>query len=238
MADKELKPLIAITVDAKHDPEDARTRGKLQVNWNYAQAIADAGGVPLLIPPQADMDTVAATVHGWLIPGGNDIDASNFGEVNHPMVTPIEAERFSAELRLFRSIDREMPVFGICYGCQFLNVARGGSLVQHLPDVTPTVHTDGSLQSYNLDANSQIANIAQVTRMTGQSWHHQAVDRVGENLKVSSHHQDGTVEAIEAQDRPWLIGVQWHPERTPADAATKRVFSAFIEAAKAYMESK
>ncbi|POA77941.1 gamma-glutamyl-gamma-aminobutyrate hydrolase, partial [Pseudomonas protegens] len=78
------KPIIGITVDCTHDPEDVRTRGKLELNWNYAQAVVDAGGVPIMIPPIADMDVIAAMIDGWLIPGGDDIDASRFGQENHP----------------------------------------------------------------------------------------------------------------------------------------------------------
>ncbi|AIE86215.1 gamma-glutamyl-gamma-aminobutyrate hydrolase family protein [Fimbriimonas ginsengisoli] len=233
-----MKPIIGITVDCHHDPEDPRTRGKLELNWNYAQAVSDAGGVPVLIPPTADMEVLAGVIHGWLIPGGNDIDAANFGEENHPKVKLQDPSRFVGEKSLFEAIDSEMPVLGICYGCQFLNVARGGTLEQHLPDrVGHEIHTGGTMQSYPL-AESRLREIVGVPEMTGKSYHHQAVGQVGEALAVVSKHEDGTVEAVEATDRPWMIGVQWHPERTLEDEATRRLFREFVLAAARFAEGK
>lgn len=225
------KPVIGITVDCTHDPEDARTRGKLELNWNYAQAVVDAGGVPIMIPPIADMDVIAPMLDGWLIPGGDDIDASRFGQENHPKASLQDPLRFEGEQKLYERIPGDLPVLGICYGCQFLNVVRGGDLIQHLPDVVETAHTGGVLQSYEIDPDSKLSHVAKTTEMTGKSYHHQAVDHTGEGLRVVAKNPDGTVEAIEATDRPWLIGVQWHPERTTEDEATKNLFREFIRAA-------
>ncbi|HEY0866946.1 MAG TPA: gamma-glutamyl-gamma-aminobutyrate hydrolase family protein [Fimbriimonas sp.] len=233
------KPIIAITVDCHCDPEDQRTKGRLELNWNYAQAVSDAGGVPILIPPTADMEEVAAVIHGWLIPGGNDIDASRFGETNHPKVSLQDPARYDGEAALFGAIAPELPVLGICYGCQFINVVRGGSLIQHLPEVVGhESHTGGTLQRYEILAGSKLARHSRATEMVGKSYHHQAVARLGENLDVVAREADGTIEAIEARDRPYLIGLQWHPERTLEDAATQKVFRSFIEAARSYMENQ
>ena len=130
-----MKPVIGIVSDVFHDPENARTHGKLYLNYNYVQAVADAGGTPLLIPPQADPQDVLPLLDGLMIPGGKDIDASNWGEANHPEVETIAPERFELEQRLYKAADPNLPIFGICYGCQWLNVVRGGSLIQHIPDV-------------------------------------------------------------------------------------------------------
>lgn len=222
------KPIIGISVDCTHDPEDARTRGKLELNWNYAQAVSDAGGVPILIPPTADMDVIAPMIDGWLIPGGDDIDGSRFGQENHTMARLQDPARFEAEKALYDRIPAELPVLGICYGCQFLNVVRGGDLIQHLPDVVETVHTGGVLQSYSIEEGSKLGEAAAVTEMSGKSYHHQAVGKVGDALKIVAKCEDGTVEAVEATDRPWLIGVQWHPERTLEDSATQNLFREFI----------
>ena len=223
------KPIIGISVDCTRDPEDVRTRGKLQLNWNYAQAVTDADGVPILIPPTADMDVVASLIHGWLIPGGDDIDAKWFGEANHPKVSLADPARFEGEKALYERIPGDMPVLGICYGCQFLNVVRGGSLIQHLPDVVGhSSDTGGTLQSYEIDENSKLAAAASTTDVEGKSYHHQAIHNPGQGIKVVAKNEDGTVEAIEAEDRPWLIGVQWHPERTLEDSASQNLFRDFI----------
>jgi putative glutamine amidotransferase len=234
-----MKPIIGITVDCEPDPANARTGGKLELNWNYAQAVSDAGGVPILIPPTADMSEVARIIDGWLIPGGNDIDASNWGERNHPEVKTIEAERFEGEQRLMQSIPAEMPVLGICYGCQFINVARGGSLIQHLPDsLGHDQHRGGTMQRYQLDGSSKLASAMGTGCVEGKSYHHQAVDKPGVGLRVVAKDEEGLIEAIEATDRPWMLGVQWHPERTTEDQATQKLFANFVEACAAYARSK
>lgn len=234
-----MKPIIGISVDCKQEPDDARTGGKLTLNWNYAQAVAEAGGVPILIPPTADMVAVAEIIDGWLIPGGDDIDAKHFGEENHPKVELQDPARFDGEARLYKAAPKDLPIFGICYGCQFVNVMRGGSLVQHLPDVVGhEEHTGGTVQGYQLESNSRVANIIGDTAIEGKSYHHQAVGRVGSGLEVVAKNEDGTVEAVEAQDHPWLIGLQWHPERTLSDPKTRKIFTDFVDAANRYKQAK
>ena len=233
------KPLIGISVDCEHDPEEARTHGKLTLNWNYAEAVVKAGGIPILIPPMADMDVIATMIDGWLIPGGDDIDASNFGQENHPAATLQDPARFEGESRLYNEISPELPVLGICYGCQFLNVKRGGDLIQNIPDIeTAEVHTGGVMQDYQLDQNSLLAKYASTDHMTGKSYHHQAVGRVGEGLKVVASAEDGIIEALEDPSKPFLIGVQWHPERTAEDGPTAELFRNFISKASAYRQSR
>lgn len=234
-----MKPIIGISVDCKQDSADARSGGKLSLNWNYAEAVSDAGGVPVLIPPTADMAAVAEIIDGWLIPGGDDIDAKHFGEENHPEVELQDPARFDAEARLYKAIPSDMPVFGICYGCQFVNVIRGGSLIQHLPEVVGhTNHTGGTLQQYSVNQGSKVAQIIGDESIEGKSYHHQAIKATGENLEVVARNEDGTIEAIEATDRPWLVGLQWHPERTLGDPKTRRIFEDFVSAAKKFKESK
>jgi putative glutamine amidotransferase len=234
-----MKPIIGISVDCKQEPEDAQSEGKLTLNWNYAKAVSESGGIPILIPPTADMDVIAELIDGWLIPGGRDIDASEFGEENHPMVTLQDPARFEAESRMYHAASPEMPVFGICYGCQLINVIRGGSLHQHLPDVPGrVVHTGGVLQDYTVESGSKLASLTRAKDISGKSYHHQGLNKIGEDLAVSAYCDDRTVEAIEATDRPWLIGLQWHPERTFNDPKTRRIFDGFIAAAKEYKARK
>ena len=234
-----MKPIIGITLECKEDPEDQRSGGNLALNWNYAQAVSDAGGVPILLPPTADMTVLAKLIDGLLIPGGLDIDASQFGEVNHPKVELQDPWRFAGEAALMAAIEPEMPVFGICYGCQFMNVYRGGTLIQHLPDeVGHNLHSGGTLQSYEIDAESQLKEIVGIKTMEGKSYHHQAVAKVGNHLRVVAKGEDGVIEALEATDRPWMIGVQWHPERTLSDPASRQLFTDFIAAAQKFAAGK
>lgn len=233
-----MKPIIGITVEPKADPGDARTRGKLTLNWNYPEVVANAGGVPIMIPPTADMAEIAKIIDGWLIPGGLDLDASNFGEENHPSVELQDPSRYQSEAELYKHVDPALPILGICYGCQFLNVVRGGSLIQHLPDqVGHDAHEGGTLESYALVGDSKLASVAGGP-VTGKSFHHQAVGRVGQGLKVTAKAEDGTIEALEATDRPWMVAVQWHPERSPDDAANQGLIKAFVEEAARFRASR
>jgi putative glutamine amidotransferase len=233
------KPLIGITVECRHDPEDLRTAGNLTLNWNYAEAVSNAGGVPLVIPPTADMEQVAKLIDGWLIPGGDDMNACHFGQENHPSVHLQDPARFDAEQSLFSHVSDELPILGICYGCQFINVVRGGTLIQHLPDIPDTeTHTGGGLQSYDVAPGSKLAEVVAGSLTEGKSYHHQAVDSVAEGLRVSARSSDGVVEAIEATDRPWMMAVQWHPERTLDDERSRALFGSFVEAAAAYSARK
>jgi len=233
------KPLIAITVESNREPENARTGGKIELNWNYAQMVADAGGVPIVVPPVADMAAIATLVDGWLLPGGDDLDAALWGEELHSKASIQDGTRYDAERRLFEALPTAAPVLGICYGCQALNVLKGGTLDQHVPDtVGHEAHAGGTVQSYAIDAGSLLAQSAETLTIEGKSFHHQAVGRVAEGLKVVARAEDGTIEAVEATDRPWLVGVQWHPERTPDDPATRRLFKRFVTAAAAYREAR
>jgi putative glutamine amidotransferase len=234
-----MKPIIGITVESTFEPDDARSRGSLRLNYNYAEEVAKAGGVPILIPPTADAASVVELLDGWLIPGGADIDAKHWGEENHPSVELGDGTRFTIEERLFAAAPGDMPILGICYGCQFVNVALGGTLEQHVPDRTETNdHSGGTMQSYAIDAGSTLANIVGTEPIEGKSYHHQAVGRVGDGLRVVGHHDDGTVEAIESTTDRWIVGVQWHPERTPDSQATQKLMTEFIRQATIYKERR
>lgn len=233
-----MKPIIGITTDFEPKLEDPRSSGTLSLNWNYAARIIGAGGVPILLAPESDVHTIAFLLDGLMIPGGRDIDASAWGETNHPSVKPVQMQRFEFEKQLWQALNPEMPVLGICYGCQFINVMRGGSLHQHLPDIVGHEHDQGgTLQDYSLDAKSRLSTIIG-TQPKGKSYHHQAINGLGKGLNVVGHNADGTVEAIEDDDQRWIFGVQWHPERTPGDPESETLFTAFVNAARQYQSSK
>ncbi len=234
-----MKPLIGITVDVQSDIENPRTKGLLKLNVNYADMVTQAGGNPILITPFTDTKEMAHLVDGWLIPGGDDMDASHFGEENHPKVGLQDPLRWKMEEALYQQIDPLLPILGICYGCQFLNVKHGGTLLQHVPDqVGHEQHTGGTLQTYKVEESSRLRTFSGHSAITGASYHHQAVGKLGENLEAVAFADDGIVEAIEDPNKPFLVGVQWHPERTPQDEATLNLFRSFIQAAELYRASK
>ncbi|MCU0316858.1 MAG: gamma-glutamyl-gamma-aminobutyrate hydrolase family protein [Fimbriimonadaceae bacterium] len=212
--------------------------GKFVLNREYVEQVVAAGGVPVLIPPGSDPIALAEILDGWLIPGGNDLDPSLWGESLHPEAELEFAKRTETELGLWRAVSPDLPVFGICYGCQFINVARGGSLEQHLPDlVGEDRHRGDPMQTYAIKTGSKLREIIGADTASGRSWHHQAVKSLGEDLVVTATHEDGTIEALEDPGDRWIVGVQWHPERSETED-TPKLFASFIAAAAAYREAK
>ena len=229
------RPVIGITTSCGLVPNDTSKGERLHVSRLYADCVLAAGGAPILLTKQTPVDVALEIIDGLLIPGGDDIDAARFGQQNHPTVQLEDPERFEFESALLARLPREAPVLGICYGCQAINVVRGGDIVQHIPDRVPdAVHTGGVLQEYDVHEGSRLASIIGATRTMGKSYHHQAADTPGAGLNVVARAQDGTIEALEDAEGRWMIGVQWHPERTPEDPATVRLFSSLVAAAAEY----
>lgn len=232
------RPLIAITMNtgAGQNPLGVpHTRYYLRTE--YVERVREAGGEPFLIPPGGDVDAFKSIIDGWLIPGGDDIDPSLWGEAPHPEAGSENRDRTEAERRLYRVASQDLPILGICYGCQLLNVVQGGSLHQHLPDILGNdSHRGDPMQEYRIEPNTKLAGILG-SSASGRSWHHQAIHRLGQGLKVNAWHEDGTIEGVESTGTRWMIGVQWHPERSDAEA-TPKLFTAFIEAARKHREEK
>jgi len=233
------RPLIGITGDLVA-ADDSRAGGaRVQLNVNYAEAVHVAGGNPILLTPFTDIDQITPQLDGVLIPGGADIDAAHFGEVNHPKNELQHPMRFQLEERLYRALSPETPILGICYGCQFVNVMQGGTLEQHTPDrVGNEEHSSGVLQTYVVNPDSKLFGIVGSEEVRGKSFHHQAVGKVGQDLRVVANHADGTVEALEFTNGRWGVLLQWHPERTPNDPETERIFAAFVAAARVRKEER
>ncbi|MBL8060258.1 MAG: gamma-glutamyl-gamma-aminobutyrate hydrolase family protein [Chthonomonas sp.] len=227
-----MKPIIGITCDIYPVGDDRGPEYRLKVN--YCEMVAEAGGIPVIIPTVADVEELASMLDGVLIPGGRDIDPARFGQEKHPAADLQNPARFETEASLYENLPKDAPVFGICYGAQFLNVAGGGTINQHIPDhLVNHDHEGGTLQGYSVDRDSRLGAIV-VDHLEGKSFHHQAIDQVADGLKVVARHDDGTIEAVEGDGPRWMIGVQWHPERTPDDPNSKRLFAAFVEEAKKF----
>jgi putative glutamine amidotransferase len=231
-----VRPLIGITTTGRDE------RGRVRLNTLYVDAVRRAGGVPILLPPgEAAPDELLERIDGLILTGGGDLDPAHYGGAAHATIYGVDAERDASELVLARSASEAgLPTFGICRGAQVINVALGGTLVEHLPDEvgTAVVHRpEAGRDAYEhhdvaVAAGSTLAGVLGATRCSTPSWHHQAVRAVAPGLEVVARAGDGTLEAFERPGHPWLVAVQWHPEATAAtDAAQQRLFDALVAAA-------
>jgi putative glutamine amidotransferase len=184
----------------------------------YVQAIERAGGRAVLIPPSDEgIDETLEAVDGLLFSGGSDLDPALYDQAPHDETFGIVAERDRAELALLgAALRRDMPVLAVCRGSQVLNVARGGDLVQHLPDVVGDdkhKHTPGTFADHHvtLEPGTRLAELLG-DRAPVKSHHHQGFGRVGDGLRVAAHAEDGTIEAVEDPSHRFALGVLWHPE--------------------------
>jgi putative glutamine amidotransferase len=184
----------------------------------YVSAVERAGGRPLLIPPSEDgVEETLDAVAGFVFSGGSDLDPELYDQDPHQETLGVVVERDRAELALLEAaLARDMPVLAVCRGSQVLNVARGGDLVQHLPDVVGDdkhKHTPGTFADHavTLEPGTRLAGLLG-ERAPVKSHHHQGFGRVGEGLRVAAHAEDGTIEAVEDPSHRFALGVLWHPE--------------------------
>lgn len=196
----------------------------------YVDGVAMAGGVPVLLPP-VGVSTVAG-LDGLVLAGGADVDPSQYGQPAHPRTAGTRPARDAFERGLLAAaLAAHVPVLGVCRGVQMLNVAFGGTLVQHVPDVVghedhqPAPAQFGSNQ-VKLTAGTKVAAILGET-VTVQCYHHQSIGELADGLTAVGWHDDGTVEAVEAPGDDFVLGVQWHPEETLDDL---RLFQALVAA--------
>lgn len=197
--------------------------------------LAAAGCTPLLLPLLPGVEAMADRIAGLLIPGGPDVDPALYGEDPHPGTRAMTPDADRAELALIRAaLDAELPVLGICRGMQLLNVLHGGTLHQHLPEVTGQDGHRPNTPSFTLGAHplklepgSRIAGVLDEDAPVTACHHHQAVNRLGAGLTATGWAEDGTVEAIEVTDHPFAVGVQWEAGFTP----DQRLHHALVRAA-------
>jgi putative glutamine amidotransferase len=235
-------PLIAVSASTRLQDGLERVR----LNQAYIHALEQAGLVPLVVPPLADdaaAPAILRNVRGLVLTGGEDIDAAHFGARRHPRAFAPHPRRDRWELTLCAEARRlALPTLAICRGIQLVNVALGGTLIQDVASERPaaTVHDGHPRQArvheVQVTPASRLATALGATRVTVNSSHHQAIDRLGEGLVTTAVAGDGIVEGIEStSDDWWLVGVQWHPEElvgTP-EAWDRSLFSAFAAACAA-----
>ena len=212
----------------------------------YLDAVTDAGGIAVLLPPQPVTRAVAASVlarlDGLIVSGGADGDPGLYGQVAHPRTGRPRTDRDAwEEALLTAAIDAELPFLGICRGAQLLNVALGGTLVQHLPDLVG----DDSFQpgegvfgpkTVAIDADSRLAALLRQDddELDVHVYHHQSIDRVADGLVVTARTEEGVIEAVELPTVPFGLAVQWHPEEETAD---RRLFAGLVDAARRHRDA-
>ncbi len=235
-----MKPVIGLT--------SYRQRGQTGV-WDtemamlpafYLEGVTRAGGIAVILPPQQvnseDARNLLAGLDGLVITGGRDVEAARYGHESHEKAEKPDRLRDLLEDELITAaIQMKLPFLGICRGAQMLNVNRGGTLIQHLPDV---VGDNRYLQGGGNFAHMQMSvrEGSLLSSIVGEQvdnaalFHHQAIDEPGEGLQVVAYSPDGIVQAVEVEGHPFGLAVQWHPEQTLEDL---RLFEALIAAAKA-----
>jgi putative glutamine amidotransferase len=233
-------PVIGITLD-REEPGGYSKFPWYALRENYAGVIAKAGALPVLLPSDPDRaDAYLAKIDGLVITGGNfDVDPALFGAAARHDTVKLKARRTDFEMAITRAaIAADKPVLGICGGQQLLNVALGGTLIQHIPDAVPgaLAHEqpnprDEPGHKVAIEPGTKLHAIVGVTEMNVNSAHHQAVERVAAGARINAAAPDGVIEGIEATDARFVIGVQWHPE-FEIDPADLRIFTAFVDACR------
>jgi putative glutamine amidotransferase len=235
-----MRPLVGITTYITPARFGGWEEESALVPADYTRAVEKAGGRPLLVPPSEDgVEETLDVLDAVIFSGGSDLDPTAYGQDPHPETTGVEEDRDRAELALLQAaLARDMPVLAVCRGSQVLNVALGGDLVQHLPDVVGDdkhKHTPGVYADHDVD----LVPGTRIGALLGdhapiKSHHHQGFGRLGDGLREAARAEDGTVEALEDPSRRFTLGVLWHPEA----GEDMRLFEAFVAEARAYREHR
>lgn len=208
----------------------------------YATSVEKAGGLPLLLAYKTDIALIPQIidlVDGMLFSGGNDLDPALYGETYHPKAAPIDPARQRFELALLAEVEkRRTPALGICLGSQLMNVYRGGSLIQFLPDEPRDEQIEHrklddvwSRHEVSVEPQSAVAQAVGKQNIVANSSHKQAVKQVGRGLRIIGKSPDGVIEGIEDPTLPLFLGVQWHPERLHDERDHLALFKLLVERA-------
>ncbi len=237
-----MHPLIGITTYAEPEVSWGHwTVPSALVPLSYVSAVERAGGRPLLVPPAEDgIDETLDVLDGLVFSGGNDLDPGSYGAAAHPETTSTVPQRDDAELALLTAaLARDLPVLAVCRGSQILNVARGGDLVQHLPEVVGHDRhrpTPGEFADHGVTVapDSRLGAVLGGSHAPVKSHHHQGYGRVGEGLREVAWAEDGTVEAVEDPSKRFALGVLWHPE----EGEDAKLFETLVAEARAFRAAR
>jgi putative glutamine amidotransferase len=219
------RPLVAITSDLM----SRKDRPTAYLTMTYAQSVLDAGGMPVILPPTpGHVDDLIARFDGFILSGGDDPRTEPFGHPTHPEAVPVLEDRQSFEMELIGELDRhpEIPVLGICLGMQMLVLCAGGTLNQHLPDTHES-------HAIHWDHEHEIISAYPEQIASGAVWsgHRQAISEPG-SFRVLASSLDGVIEAIDDPNRKFMLGIQWHPERTADRNLGQGLFDRLVQASK------
>jgi len=244
------KPVIGITTGGRSEGyiTSAHYDAFYSTPAQYVDAVRRAGGIPFLIPPGGeDWNAVLQLVDGVIITGGTDISPTEYnGNADHQKLYPADRERDTTEISLAKHLmqEKQTPLLCICRGIQVLNVAAGGTLNEHVPDIIDEdIHRSPegiwAMQDVTVKEDSLAAHVMGTTQVNTTSGHHQSLKDIGEGLRVVAKAPDGIIEAVEMPDHPWLIAVQWHPEVTAMkDDSQQALFNELVEQAKQRKQAK
>ena len=234
-------PVIGITCSTL-PPAASDEHRRHSIPEVYIDCVVQAGGLPLILPNihASHVPAYLDRIDGLVLSGGYDVDPETFGEHPHPELGIVDFTRDAFELALCHGVRaRGIPTFPICRGLQILNVAYGGTLIQHIPAQVeePICHAQRTIRRSSLGhtidivEGSHLHELAGTLRTRVNSYHHQAAREVGEGLVVSARAPDGVIEGLEDPSHPWLVSVQWHPERRLEDPLSQALFRGLVEAA-------
>lgn len=227
----------------RSDPRGEPAGRELALGLTYPDAILRAGAVPVVIPPMGEdaIEPLLDGLWGLCLSGGPDLNPACYGAEPHPALGITEPHLDIFEIALVRAAEaRNMPVLAICRGLQVLNIARGGTLIQDLPSERPSdidhrQAPSGATPTHDVSLHDGlVADCLGARELRVNSFHHQAVDRLGGGLRAVGWAPDGIVEAIEATDRTFTVAVQWHAESMVNSPEQARLLAAFAEVAVAY----
>lgn len=231
-----MRPIVGITTYLTRARFGAWEEETALVPADYVRAVESAGGRAMLVPPSEEaLEETLDVLDGLVFSGGPDLGPETYGQDAHPETTGVVPERDSGELALLQAaLARDMPVLAVCRGSQILNVARGGDLLQHLPEVVGDEkhkHTPGAFADHDVavEPDTRLGSLLG-DRAPVKSHHHQGFGRLGDGLRASARAEDGTLEALEDPSLRFALGVLWHPEA----GEDMRLFEELVAESRAY----